>query len=401
MAKVYFKVLTKATDQSKDVFIRIRFKSGSTDQSTTTGETIKLEYWNIEKQDFTKAYFKGKDPLQNRLQKLKSHVLEESLETNEYPKGWLLSVVDQYRFPKKYEKLLSTAIYDWAERHIASINVAKRTKYKYEAMLKSLKEFDPDLDWKGLDLAFMKKYSLNLERQGLAQNTIFDRMKVIKALARAAEEEKVNLYSDYKAFKLKTEESDNIYLNEEEISRISRVNLDRHPWLYDTRDLYVIASWVGVRFSDYDKISSENIKGNLIYFKQAKTKGRVIIPLHPVVKEILERHDWKLPKPKANQPFNRDLKLIAKASRLRQKEIKGITKGGAYSEKTLEKWEMVTSHTARRSFATNLYNQDVEVITIMKMTGHRTINSFLRYIKVSEEEHARKLQKHWEKIYNL
>ncbi|WP_052670681.1 site-specific integrase [Draconibacterium sediminis] len=401
MAKVYFKVLTKTTDPTKDVFIRIRFKVGKTDQSTTTGETVKLEYWSLEKQEFTKAYFKGKDAQQNRLQKLKSHVFEESLKTNEYPKGWLLSVVDQYRFPKKYEKLNSTAIYDWAERHIASINVSKRTRYKYEAMLKSLKEFDPELDWKGLDMAFMKKYSRQLERQGLAKNTIFDRMKVIKAMASAAEIEKVNPYSDYKTFKLKTEESDSIYLTEEEVSRISKVNLDRHPWLYDTRDLFVIACWVGARFGDFYKISRDNIKGNLIYFKQAKTKGRVIIPLHPIVKEILERYDWNLPTPKANQPFNRDLKLIAKAARLRQKEIKGITKGGTYSEKTLEKWEMVTSHTARRSFATNLYNQDVEVITIMKMTGHKTLNSFLRYIKVSEEEHARKLEKHWEKIYNI
>ena len=80
-------------------------------------------------------------------------------------------------------------------------------------------------------------------------------------------------------------------------------------------------------------------------------------------------------------------------------ETKGITKGGKYKEDTMEKWQMVSSHTARRSFATNLYNQGVEVITIMKMTGHRTEGAFLKYIKVTEEQHARKLEQHWNKIY--
>ena len=152
-------------------------------------------------------------------------------------------------------------------------------------------------------------------------------MKVIKAIARAAQMAKVNNFDDYQFYKLEPEESDNIYLNEEEIARIAKVNLSRHRHLEETRDMFVVACWVGCRFGDFNKITPQNIKNNLIYFKQSKTKGRFIIPLNPVVKSIIDKYCGKLPKPKLNQHFNRDLKPIAKAANLRQKETKGITKG--------------------------------------------------------------------------
>ena len=60
-----------------------------------------------------------------------------------------------------------------------------------------------------------------------------------------------------------------------------------------------------------------------------------------------------------------------------------------------KKFEMISSHTARRSFATNLYNDGYPAISIMHITGHKTESSFLKYIKTSPEEHAKKLRKHW------
>ena len=53
---------------------------------------------------------------------------------------------------------------------------------------------------------------------------------------------------------------------------------------------------------------------------------------------------------------------------------------------------MITSHTARRSFATNAYLADIPAISIMKITGHKTEAAFMKYIKISEEENAIQLQ---------
>ena len=81
--------------------------------------------------------------------------------------------------------------------------------------------------------------------------------------------------------------------------------------------------------------------------------------------------------------------------------LKSITKGGKRCTSIYEKWQLVSAHTARRSFATNLYKSGFPSISIMAITGHKTESSFLRYIKVSKEEHAKLLMLHWQKNGNL
>jgi len=70
------------------------------------------------------------------------------------------------------------------------------------------------------------------------------------------------------------------------------------------------------------------------------------------------------------------------------------TKGGLRVDRKYKKHELITVHTARRSFATNMYMADVPTISIMKITGHRTEKSFLKYIRISQEDNANKLMNH-------
>lgn len=85
--------------------------------------------------------------------------------------------------------------------------------------------------------------------------------------------------------------------------------------------------------------------------------------------------------------------LVAKAE-INELVETTITKGGKIEKNTLPKSQLVSTHTARRSFATNLYLANVPSISIMKITGHRTESSFLRYIRVSQKENADKLLTH-------
>jgi integrase len=62
---------------------------------------------------------------------------------------------------------------------------------------------------------------------------------------------------------------------------------------------------------------------------------------------------------------------------------------------------LVSSHTARRSFATNMYKSGFTSISIMTITGHKTEKAFLTYIRVTQEEHAKKLREHWQQGYKL
>lgn len=78
-----------------------------------------------------------------------------------------------------------------------------------------------------------------------------------------------------------------------------------------------------------------------------------------------------------------------------------ITKGGVNISKNYKKFELITTHTARRSFASNLYLHGLPSSTIMKITGHRTEKAFMRYIKITPNENAKILQLHWQKKHAL
>lgn len=123
----------------------------------------------------------------------------------------------------------------------------------------------------------------------------------------------------------------------------------------------------------------------------------MIIPLHDVILKILNKNKGQLPKSISIQKNNEYLKDIgAKIPSLNAKFIKSITKEGFRQLTTFQKWEMVTSHTARRSFATNEYLAGTPTLTMMAITGHKTEKSFLRYIKLTSSEHTKLLKGHWE-----
>ena len=95
------------------------------------------------------------------------------------------------------------------------------------------------------------------------------------------------------------------------------------------------------------------------------------------VRAILEKYGYNLPRPIANQKFNEYVKEVAKLAGLKE-------------------WQRVTAHTARRSFATNLYKRDFPTLMIMRITGHQTEKAFLTYIKVTEDENAERMIKKFE-----
>lgn len=211
-----------------------------------------------------------------------------------------------------------------------------------------------------------------------------------------------NLYYQSKAFKAHKVPGFSIYLNEKELSALYDLDLSETPHYERVRDLFLVGCWTGLRFSDFTAIKPEYIQGDFIHITTFKTDEKVIIPIHEMVKTIMEKYSGKypnnLPPAITNQKMNSYLKEIAKKvdSLKVPVEVAGI-KGGLKVSSTKEKWELVTTHTARRSFATNVYKSGFPAISIMKITGHKTEKSFLLYIKVTPEENAQKLLEHWNK----
>jgi integrase len=235
-------------------------------------------------------------------------------------------------------------------------------------------------------------------------NTIGKYIQVIKTFMAYATENgyNTNMYFQSKQFKAPKVAGFSIYLNEDEINQILELDLQKTPHLERVRDLFIVGCWTGLRFSDFTAIRPENIKDEYLEIKTFKTGERVIIPIHPMVRKIMAKYDGKypnsLPPAISNQKMNAYLKEIAKQVDCLNTpvDVERI-KGGLKTTTTQEKWELVTTHTARRSFATNVYKSGFPAISLMKITGHRTEKAFLLYIKVTPDENAKLLLDHWRK----
>lgn len=206
-----------------------------------------------------------------------------------------------------------------------------------------------------------------------------------------------NLYFKRKSFKKPTELTTSIYLNDAELKVLQQTNLSHHPRLDRVRDLFLIGCHTGLRHSDWSKVTPEQIEDGFITITPNKTKDAVVIPVHDTVLQIIEKYNGKLPKVPSNQKTNEYLKDIGKMlENLKKTETKRITKGGLLQSSNMEKWELLTTHVARRSFATNQYLAGIPTITIMAITGHKTEREFLRYIRATSKEHAQVMKLQWE-----
>lgn len=360
-----------------------------------------------------------KDRINKDLRTLKNYVFNELSKVTDIdniPNDWLNRTIDKYWNPEKYkEKVLDlfSFIQDFIDKASTRINpksgrpVCYKMIREYERTFFYLKEFSKKigkaLDFKDIDLDFYYGFVEYLQSLNLATNTIGKKIQTLKIFLNAATDLGFNQYRHFKSsrFNAISEESESIYLNQEELKRIYDLDLADNPRLDKVRDLFIVGCWTGVRFSDIPQITPDAIKDNYISIKQSKTGGKVVIPVHDTVKAILDKYNGTLPPAITNQRFNEYLKEIAQLAELNDEVHKSITKGGIERSKSYTKWELVTTHTGRRSFATNNYLMGVPSLTIMAITGHKTESAFLKYIKVTPTEHAEKIRAIWQNQVKL
>ncbi|WP_236979606.1 site-specific integrase [Membranihabitans maritimus] len=194
-----------------------------------------------------------------------------------------------------------------------------------------------------------------------------------------------------KELTVSAKETDTVYLNENELESIYTLDLSDNPKLDRARDLFLIGCHTGLRFSDVAQLNmNQVIESNgkfLIKVPTKKTGETVIIPLKSVVLEIIGKYDG-FPKNLSNQKLNEYIKEVCKLAEINDKCLDRKYVRGKTIKEYKEKWEMVSSHTARRSFATNAYLNGISPIKIKKITGHKKESTFLKYIRISELENA-------------
>jgi integrase len=263
------------------------------------------------------------------------------------------------------------------------------------------KEKRYNLSFENIDLAFFEDYKdyMTFEKK-YATNTLSKHIRVLKSIMNdAVERELTKTAFIGKRYKAKTEQTETVYLDKAELKRLYELDLSKETRLERVRDLFIVGCWTGLRFSDFNDISPKNIKGDFIEIKTQKTKKTVIVPIHSYVREIMKKYVGKtensLPPTISNQKMNEYLKDIAKEAKFNELISLQFTKAGKEVITNVPKYSLISSHTARRSFATNMYLDNFPTISIMAITGHTTESSFMKYIRVTPKEHAEKLKLHW------
>lgn len=195
-----------------------------------------------------------------------------------------------------------------------------------------------------------------------------------------------------KDFRVIKEETPDIYLDETKIERIYN-QLVPLPQYDLARDWFVLDCYLGLRVSDLTRITINDFAGKHFQFVNQKTGAHVAIPIHSYVKAIIKKHKG-LPQAISDDSLTDCIKIVAKMAGLKDKFIYTITKGGKLEVHELEEWEMISPHTCRRSFITNLLRMGIPHAQVMKLSGIKRYETLMRYFKQTPQEAAHEAGQH-------
>ena len=282
--------------------------------------------------------------------------------------------------------------------------------------LRKFEEFaNKEYGFNDIDMVFYRNYIAFLNQQNYALNTIGKNINWLKTLMSIAETEGLHTNHKYKdkRFKGARIDVDSIYLTKEDLDKIKAVNLNDKSYGYDlARDIFMIGVWTAQRVSDYNNIHREDIQKRkikkivykedtehpgqtissvitkdilVVSITQKKTGTKVYIPCSSELRMILEKYDFNIPR-LSDQNVNDNMKKIAMWAGLDEPIRIDYVEGGQKKHVIKKKYELVHTHTARRTGATLMYLSGMNIMDIMKITGHSTPQTLKKYIKADQLE---------------
>ena len=199
----------------------------------------------------------------------------------------------------------------------------------------------------------------------------------------------------------KSELTTAVYNTLEELRILSSLDLQEVPGYDRVRDAYILHCNVGLRFEDFQMVLKD-INSYIVrdsgreYFKlkTGKAQEDVVIPVNRTAAQILAKRKYSFDDAFSGQYYNKAIKWVGRQAGFTQKIAKNITLGGRMTGKLYPKWQLMSSHTARRSFATNAWLEKVAEADIMKITGHRSTSAFRKYLRADALVKAVSLSDH-------
>ena len=363
--------------------------------------------------------FKFREELQSLTKHIISRFNEDKLNNKSIDKFWFDSLVDSH-FNQNALENSNFELRNFARKYIdelpnrtnpnGSLGCAKSTLVKYKTILKKIIEFEDSRNRKtkisDVDLKFRDEFlDFLFNEQNIGTNTAGRYIVFIKTVCLYAKTNGVKTNYQLELIKGFSVKVKKVTLSFDELNLIAKTNFKNRD-LDSARDWLILGCYLGQRVSDLLRLTSKNliIKGEMKFVElvQQKTNKKVTILLHPKVIEVLERRDYNFPKTYSNNigssstNFNKLIKIVAKEAGI-VKEIEGAKVNPKTNRKEngiYPKYQLITSHICRRSFATNFYG-DIPTPLLINITGHSTEKEFLNYIGKASIDYAEQLAKYW------
>ena len=415
MASINF--LYRSTKENSNLNLRLLFRNNGKDYvfGAKTNVEVSKYYWTKQHKKKSKdiEVTNKQTEINNQLNKIENYVLKafNSANSETINKKWLQTQIDNYYNPIK-ETNIPTNLIDYIDFYIdyRKHEITETNKSKCRVIKNKLIKYETFIGKKILIKNIndnFKNEFVNYQKEIMySQNTIQREFVTIKTFCKHARYLGIETHSQLDALRIDRQKVDKIYLTLEDLTKIENISKNQlTDSLENAKDWLIISCYTGQRVSDFMRFTDEQIrieKGkHLIEFTQKKTGKNMTVPLHNKVLEILKKRKGKFPYKISDQKYNDFIKTVCELAKINE-SIKGSklleTKKGSKTFRkqsgTFKKYELVTSHIGRRSFATNFYGT-IPTTFLIYITGHSTESMFLNYIGKSNKDLALEITKYF------
>ena len=408
--------IIKGKKKYSSIYVRF-WDSNRIDQKTKVGFSIENNEWSKPKQRLKiSATSTNTDLINNKLESLEKYIVDKYNKdynsSSIIGKKWLKDTVHSFHNRKSPNEAYKIYFLDWIKQYTPKLHnqlhngnpLSENTIKNYKVTESKIEDFEKYKKKKytheEINLDFHRDFIHYCKNElKINNNTTGLLIGRIKTFCKNIELENLPISPMYKHknfYKPKNETHD-IYLNEDEINKILKHDFKGVKRLSNTRDLFIIGLRTGLRLSDISQLTEKNLLENSINITAKKTNQNLNIPIHPQVREIINKRNGKLPTSISRQNFNLYIKEITQKAGITTKVFgsKKTEENNRKQEGIYEKWELVSSHTCRRSFATNLFLQGIDSRLIMNATGHKSEKQLRSYVKASQDQKNQVINQLW------
>lgn len=416
MASINF--LYRSTKNKSNLNLRLLYRHNSKDYvfgAKTKVEVSKI-YWSKQHKKRSKDIdiINKQIKINNQLNKIENHVLKafNSVSTETINKEWLQTQIDYYYNPPKQEKSIPTDLINYIDFYIdyRKNEITKSTLKKINVIKALLIRFETfrnkTIFINQINDNFKNEFINYCKKEVYAQNTIQRAFVFIKTFCKHARYLGLETHPQLESLRIDRQKVEKIYLTLEDLTKIENISKKQlTESLENAKDWLIISCYTGQRVSDFMRFTEEQIRIEndkpLLEFTQKKTGKNMTVPLHPKVLEILNKRKGKFPCPISDQKYNRFIKTVCELAEINEltkgsKLVETETNSKVYRKKSgmYKKYDLVTSHIGRRSFATNFYGT-IPTTYLIYITGHSTETMFLNYIGKSNKDLALEITKYF------